>query len=96
VTLDHGRRAQTVPHVDQKRRARLEAELKACREAAGRAGAVKSSRLASPAGGMAGADLAPIDAERRAPQGGAISEVRNCEITRSTNVIGFQPHSTTR
>lgn len=35
LPLDHGPRAQTTPYLNQQKRARFEAEMKACREAAG-------------------------------------------------------------
>lgn len=34
LPVDHGPRAQTTPYLNEKRRARFEAEMKACREAA--------------------------------------------------------------
>lgn len=40
LPLDHGPRAQSTPYLNEKRKARFEAEQKACNEAAGK-GAVK-------------------------------------------------------
>lgn len=34
LPLDHGPRAQSTPHLNEQRKARFEAEVKACREAA--------------------------------------------------------------